>query len=330
MGERGRAARRASTTSPSRASGCSPRTASRTAATHDVAHLRAVLDRVNALEHFCRDADVVRVAAWFHDGVYDPDRSDNEIASAALAETVLERLDVDPDVVADVSRLVRLTATHDAGSDDRDGQVLCDADLAVLGGTQEEYVTYAAAIRLEYVHVTDSLRGRPHRGPAGPADRPRIYRTPTARERWEESARRNLTQEIAFLATDPRGTPDQRSGSGPPGARSGPGGRPAGRLRPAALRRRTSSLAPHRLRAERDRLLAQLRGHVVVVALERPSRDPQLLRERVQLVVGLVADEVRPLAVAPRPHRGVDQDRHLGILPRRLRPACGRPAARAA
>src|SRR6478609_10569647 len=122
---------------------------------HDVEHLRAVLDRVDLLERYTLDADVVRVAAWFHDAVYDPDRDGNETASALLAETVLDRMDVEEDTVAEVSRLVRLTATHTSAPDDRDAHVLCDADLAVLGGGQDEYVMYASAIRLEYAHVDD-------------------------------------------------------------------------------------------------------------------------------------------------------------------------------
>ena len=168
---------------------------------HGVDHLRAVLDWVDLLDRFACDADVVRVAAWFHDAVYDPDRTGNEAASALLAETVLDRMDVAEDVVAEVSRLVRLTATHTADADDRDGHVLSDADLAVLGGTQDEYVAYASAIRLEHAHVPDTTfaRGRSE-ALQQLIDRPRIYRTPAGRERWEDRARRNIARELAFLA----------------------------------------------------------------------------------------------------------------------------------
>jgi predicted dehydrogenase len=54
-----------------------------------------------------------------------------------------------------------------------------------------------------------------------------------------------------------------------------------------------------------------------VVALEGPARDAQLtLHERVQFVVGDVADQVGPAAPAPRPDRAVDEDRHAASLPR--------------
>jgi len=168
---------------------------------HDVTHLRTVLDTIDVLDKFARDADLVRVAAWFHDAVHDPTRNDNESASAALASTVLDRLDIEEEVLVHVSRLVRVTATHDPASDDRDAQVLCDADLAILGGTPDDYVTYATAVRIEYAHVSDEdfVVGRSAVLQAL-LDRPRIYRTPTARLQWEDVARANLSREVAFLA----------------------------------------------------------------------------------------------------------------------------------
>lgn len=167
---------------------------------HDVVHLVTVLRHVDELAAFAVDADVVRIAAWFHDAVYDVRSQDNEAASAMLAETVLDRLDVDPDCTAEVSRLVRLTAGHVTEPDDRDGGVLCDADLAVLAGRPDEYADYAASVRAEYAHVGEAAfavgRAAVLRGLL---DRPRLYRTPVAQQAWEQPARKNLARELAFL-----------------------------------------------------------------------------------------------------------------------------------
>ena len=46
---------------------------------------------------------------------------------------VLTGLAVPDALVGEVARLVRLTARHAPSADDRNGRVLCDADLAVLG-----------------------------------------------------------------------------------------------------------------------------------------------------------------------------------------------------
>ncbi len=100
-------------------------------------------------------------------------------------------------------------------------------------------------------------------------------------------------------------------------ADDGPGPPPAlarGRCLPAAQsggRETGQQLAGwHGLRPQGEQLLPQPGRHVVVVALEGPRRDAELLREGVQLVVRHVADQVRPELAAPRPHRRVDQDGH--------------------
>ncbi|MEU6942545.1 hypothetical protein ABZ943_38810, partial [Streptomyces rubiginosohelvolus] len=45
---------------------------------HTTAHLTAVLDRIDTLAPYADDVHAVRLAAWFHDAVYRPDRTENE------------------------------------------------------------------------------------------------------------------------------------------------------------------------------------------------------------------------------------------------------------
>jgi predicted metal-dependent HD superfamily phosphohydrolase len=167
---------------------------------HDLAHLAAVLGAVDRLAAGAGDAAAVRLAAWFHDAVYDGRPGWDEERSAQLAQSRLPRCGVPATRVAEVARLVRLTAAHDAlAGGDANGAVLCDADLAVLGGPG--YDAYAAAIREEYAHVPEELF---RKGRAGVLrrllDTPRLYRTAAARELWEERARANMSAELAALA----------------------------------------------------------------------------------------------------------------------------------
>ncbi|MFJ8628240.1 hypothetical protein ACIRD3_36130 [Kitasatospora sp. NPDC093550] len=168
---------------------------------HTTDHLRAVLRHVDDLAGHAADPDAVRLAAWFHDAVYRPDRTENEERSAALAVRALTAAGLPADRVTEVERLVLLTVSHDPAPGDRDGEVLCDADLAVLGGTPEAYAGYAAAVREEYGFVPepDFRAGRAavlRQLLALPA----LYRTPTARERFTAAARTNLTAELHELA----------------------------------------------------------------------------------------------------------------------------------
>lgn len=165
---------------------------------HDLAHLAAVLGLVGELADAAADPDAVRLAAWYHDVVYDPHRTDNEAVSAERARAGLRGL-VPDERVAEVVRLVLLTAGHDAADDDANGAVLCDADLAVLASPPEAYAAYASAIRAEYGHLSDEeftagriavleqLLGLPV-----------LYRTPTATA-WTDAARANLTAELSLL-----------------------------------------------------------------------------------------------------------------------------------
>ncbi|MGP4097625.1 HD domain-containing protein [Nonomuraea sp. KM90] len=169
---------------------------------HTRTHLAAVLAAVEPLATEAEDATAVRLAAWFHDAVYDGRPGWDEERSAQLAQSRLPGCGVPAGRVATVARLVRLTAAHDTlGPGDHDGAVLCDADLAILASPA--YPAYAHAIRQEYAHVPDPAfaRGRSQvlrRLLATPS----LYRTPRARELWEAPARTNMTAELATLTTD--------------------------------------------------------------------------------------------------------------------------------
>jgi predicted metal-dependent HD superfamily phosphohydrolase len=167
---------------------------------HTLDHLVSVLERATELTAYADDPDTVALAAWFHDAVYRPDRSENEERSAHLAQRALREAGVDEARTAEVARLVRLTLTHDPAEGDHDGEVLCDADLAVLAGDPAAYAAYAAAVREEYGFVPDDLFR------AGRSDilrrllgLPRLFRTRHGHDQWESVARRNLATELELL-----------------------------------------------------------------------------------------------------------------------------------
>lgn len=164
---------------------------------HDTRHLTEVLDRLAELG--CDDV-VVRLAAWFHDAVYDAAAGDEE-RSAVWAERALP-----PELAGEVARLVRVTAAHDPAADDLAGQQLCDADLAILASPADRYAEYARDVRREYATIPeeDFARGR---GAilADLLDRPRLFHSERARTSWEGPARVNLAAELARLRAGHRG-----------------------------------------------------------------------------------------------------------------------------
>jgi len=169
---------------------------------HNATHLSEVLDRLDELAAHAMafDRTAVVLAAWFHDGVYDGER-DAEERSAVWAEETLANV-LDPELVAEVARLVRLTETHQPADEDRNGGALCDADLAILAAGPERYAAYTSAVRREYADLSDDVF---HRGRgqllAGLAEMGHLFHTPYAREHWEEAARLNIARELAVVAT---------------------------------------------------------------------------------------------------------------------------------
>lgn len=166
---------------------------------HTPSHLLDVLEALDAIFQPDDDGSLrrrVRLAAWFHDAVYEGEAGEDERASAALAEEWLTDL-LPAAEVAEVVRLVLLTASHDPAPGDRAGELLCDADLAVLGRSARGYERYLAAVRQEYTHVSDSDFAD------GRADVVRrllamnqLFRTVPARRLWQEAAVANLSGEL--------------------------------------------------------------------------------------------------------------------------------------
>ena len=166
---------------------------------HDRLHLTEVLDRLDALAAAGArfDDTTTRLAAWFHDAVYDGVPGQDEEESARLAEVSLRGL-IPADDAAEVSRLVRMTADH--SPDDHRGALLSDADLSILGQIPGRYHVYVRDVRLDYAHVDD---GAWRVGRASVLRRllglEPLFRTGPGRELWEPRARRNLADELAAL-----------------------------------------------------------------------------------------------------------------------------------
>jgi predicted metal-dependent HD superfamily phosphohydrolase len=170
---------------------------------HDLLHLSEVLANVDVLmSPGDAERDAVLLAAWFHDAVYRG-RGDDEERSAELAESLLAGVAPEP-LVAEVVRLVRLTRTHRPAEEDRAGQVLCDADLAILATGAQRYASYTRGVRSEYAHLPDAdfAAGRV----AVLRDllaKPALFETAEGRRLWEERARANVAREIDDLSAPP-------------------------------------------------------------------------------------------------------------------------------
>ena len=154
---------------------------------HNVSHLAAVLA---ALEVLGADSDnqAVRLAAWFHDAVYDPQCSENEALSAQMA---LEALG-DTEMAREVARLILLTKSHQPGEGPDDAWII-DIDLAIFAQPMERVREYERQIRAEYAWVPEAVYAEKRAEIlAAFLCRPQLYLTAWARERFEARAREHV------------------------------------------------------------------------------------------------------------------------------------------
>jgi predicted metal-dependent HD superfamily phosphohydrolase len=164
---------------------------------HTLTHLREMLDAIGVLADsgLVFDREAVELAAWFHDAIYIIGRDDNEDRSAGLARELL----ASSPIRDEVARLVLVTKTHKVADDDINGAVLCDADLSVLGSDALRYQTYAAAVREEYAEIPDDVFKPARADVLASLLDGQLFHTTAGRERWDQLARRNITEEIAAL-----------------------------------------------------------------------------------------------------------------------------------
>jgi predicted metal-dependent HD superfamily phosphohydrolase len=168
---------------------------------HTMVHVQDCLDKLAACDDLNGDERrLLEAALWFHDAVYDPTRNDNEAESARLAEDRLTALGEPAAFIAEVSRLILLTAGHTVEAGDRLGARLVSIDLSILGTDPAAYDAYAADIRAEYAHVPEPLY---RAGRAAIMSRfvesEVLFPDPAWAARLDTPARANLRREIATM-----------------------------------------------------------------------------------------------------------------------------------
>lgn len=167
---------------------------------HDVRHLEDCLSQLDELEVNPSTRDLLELALWFHDAVYDPRATDNEERSARWATEALAAAGIPAAAVNEVARLVRLTREHGTAWDEA-GRLICDIDLSILGRPVEVFDAYERRVRSEYRWVSEEVfRDGRTRILEGFLRRAPLFQTDAFRRRFEASARANLRRALAALA----------------------------------------------------------------------------------------------------------------------------------
>ena len=169
---------------------------------HTATHVMWVLRHIDHLTEAgaAQEVDLaaLRLAALWHDAVYDATRSDNEAVSARLAHEVALQLGWSTERADDVHRLVMATAGHSPATADE--AMLVDADLAILGAEPKDYAAYVQGVRVEYAHVADAdWRSGRAAVLRRFLDMRELFSTEVMRHERESRARANMAAELASL-----------------------------------------------------------------------------------------------------------------------------------
>lgn len=166
---------------------------------HNLSHIDDCLDQL--IEIGPDNKDALLLGVWFHDVIYETNRTDNEAASGRFAVQWLKKLGEPGALCAEVDRLINVT-DHKITPETEAERLLVDIDLSILGRSAEEYQIYAENIRQEYSAVPDDAY---RSGRAAVLQsflaRPSIFLTPLMKDRYQTRAKINLRQELEDLTT---------------------------------------------------------------------------------------------------------------------------------
>ena len=114
---------------------------------HTLRHISFLFSQLKALFVRMNDPDAVFFAIWFHDAIYDPSATNNEIQSAELARRYLNSLHVPDKIIEIVEEMILRTEKHKTEGADQDATWFLDADLSILGSGKAAYKIYLDAVR---------------------------------------------------------------------------------------------------------------------------------------------------------------------------------------
>ena len=166
---------------------------------HNLQHIESLLQQAQACEEYIQDFDLLCFAIYYHDAIYDIQKSDNESQSAELAHDRLCNFELEVARLERCKQLILATKNHLLNSE-QDINYMLDFDLSILGASREAYTEYASQIRKEYNFYPNELY-IPGRKKVLEyfLQQQRIYKTDLYFERYEAQARENLAKELADL-----------------------------------------------------------------------------------------------------------------------------------
>ena len=166
---------------------------------HTLSHLEECFNQWDEVYHLAKSKELIGLALFFHDSIYNTRRNDNEEKSAEWAVCVLKQSGVSSELTETISKLILVTK-HDKIANTPDEMLMLDIDLSILGTAKSRFIEYEKQIRCEYQWVPeDTYRESRSSILWGFLNRPRIYQNDFFFEQFETQARTNLQDSLSRL-----------------------------------------------------------------------------------------------------------------------------------
>ena len=175
---------------------------------HSLQHIQQLFGQFDQVKNNLHEPHIIALALLYHDVIYEPTRSDNELKSAEYAVESLTGY-LSAEQCQHIYTLIMMTASHQIDKwsnkvkereEYSDAAYLLDMDLSILGSSWSVYEHYAHAVRQEYAHVSDDdYRVGRMAVLKELLAHPTLYLTDYYYERLEKQARKNIEHEITLL-----------------------------------------------------------------------------------------------------------------------------------
>lgn len=165
---------------------------------HNLNHVGDLVGQINRLKLIERDRQILLYSAFYHDVVYLPGKTDNELKSAEIAEQELNKMKVDFRIIKSVVRTILATKNHISNNELT--RLFLDMDMCILASDERKYRRYLQGVEKENNVLPKFIyRFMRKRFIQKTLKRSRIFLTDLYLNRYELVARTNLLRELNTL-----------------------------------------------------------------------------------------------------------------------------------
>jgi len=166
---------------------------------HTAKHIEAMLNHLDSTVELSEHPHELELAIWFHDAIYKPFSSKNELDSAEWAKEFLTDNKYSSDGAERVYNLIMATQ-HNVEINSVDEQLIVDIDLTILGASPTVYEQFEQNIRKEYKLVPSIIYRKKRKELLKSfLSKQSIYNLDYFKEKYENSARLNIKKAIEAL-----------------------------------------------------------------------------------------------------------------------------------